>query len=93
MANYRRGWNRIFYRTKGFADVLNVEVYFYSPKLEKSETLTMTKLEDSLYYIDYYFDCIGDFLGVFLEDSVKAGTHVFKVEHGGHIFFEGQPLL
>lgn len=95
--NYKQGLNRVFYQPKGFQDVV-VEGYFYLPDLTKTETYTFTKLENGLYYLDIHFDCIGDYVGIFFEDSVKIKTHVFKVELGYSLHwinYEGEkwPLM
>jgi len=97
MANYKRGTNRLFYQPSNFHDAV-ITAYFYTPKLVKTETYTFTKIEDGLYYLDYKFDDIGEYLGVFFEDDIKTASLVFKVELGYSLWWvtpegEKEPLM
>lgn len=97
MANYKRGVNRLFYQPSSFHSAV-VEAYFYTPKLVKTETYIFTELENGLYYLDYKFEDIGEYLGIFFEDSIKIASKVFKVELGYSLWWitpEGkqEPLM
>jgi hypothetical protein len=95
--NYKRGPNRIFYQPTAFQDI-DVTIYFYNPALEKTDIYNFTKLEEGLYYLDYDFEEIGEYVGIIFESGVKKKTSVFKVEPGYSLYWinpEGgrQPLM
>lgn len=92
MANYKRGTNRIFYQPPDFAAAV-VTAYFYTPKLVQTNVYTFTQLEPGLYYLDFKFEDIGDYIGVFYENGIKKHTRVFKVETGYSLYWNGEPLL
>lgn len=78
MANYAQGSNRIYYVTSAFKSYV-ITVYFYTPKLEKTQILTFTELEPGVYYLDVAFTKLGDYIGIFFEDEAKKAAQVFKI--------------
>jgi len=92
---YRIGQNRIVYQTKSF-NTVEVTAYIYNPDLEQSELYTLSELEPGIYYLDYAFNRIGDYIMVTFENGIRSVGKVLKVDEVSKdytLFWEGQPLL
>lgn len=61
---------RIFYRATGFAEDVEVTVFFIKPDLTQSDTFTLTHWGGGVYYIDVEFENDEPYCGKFSEDGV-----------------------
>lgn len=80
MANlYSIGTNRILYRARGFAIGRTITAYIWTPSLVQSSLLTLTEVDEGLYYLDYDFTEEGTYLGKFFENGIASEAGVFRV--------------
>ena len=77
---FSKGVNRIWYRAGKFAANKNVEIKFRKPDSTLIENISVPESEDEgVYCLDYDFNELGGWLGIFFEDGVKITSCVFHI--------------
>ena len=86
--NFHTGMNRVWYRAAGFVTGKNIEVKFRKPNGTLTNLVVVPESEDEgIYYLDYDFDELGQWLGIFYEDSVKTTSSIFHITPEPHNMF------
>jgi hypothetical protein len=77
--NYPPGWRRIWYKSGGFKEGLNVTVDFLSPSLGKFEDLALVEESGGRYYLDFEFNEYGDWIGTIYENGEKVSCQAYWI--------------
>jgi hypothetical protein len=78
--NYHTGVNRIWYRAAKFATGVDVKVRFRKPDGTLIESFSVPESEDEgIYYLDYNFSELGQWLGIFFEGDLKTSSSIFHI--------------
>jgi len=78
--NYTKGVNRIWYRASAFASDKNVKVRLRKPNGVLLEYVSIPESEDEgIYYLDFDFNELGQWLGIFYENEEKMTSSVFHI--------------
>jgi len=75
---YQRGIQRIFYSTKNSVAGKIVTMKSYCPLLNCLPIDTFTEIGDGLYYLDFNFEKIGNYIATLYENGVVIGTIVYR---------------
>ena len=75
---YQKGKNRIFYQASNLNGD-SVECDFLNPKLERSEKISMTYLDENLYYVDVNFKYSGTYVLRAFKDGIKLNHNIIQV--------------
>ena len=89
--NYIVGNNRLWYKSKAFKEGLFVTVDFTSPSLQEWGDLAFTEKSNGLYYLEFRFDEVGDWIATVYENGEKVFCQVYNV--GRKEFGRGQNIL
>jgi len=90
---YRLGKNRIYYQTGDFSSKI-ITCKFIFPDGEEGPIQSFESIAAGIYYLDYEFEVLGDYLGIFYENSALKATRTFKVgQRRYNTFYEGEPLF
>lgn len=74
------GVNRVWYRAAKFSTDIDVTVRFRKPDDTLVEPISVPESEDEgVYYLDYDFNELGQWLGVFFEGGLKTSSSVFHI--------------
>ena len=76
---YSPGANRIFYKSSGFKEGLEVWVSIHYPDLHEDQVI-LVELGEGIYYFDYNFEIVGMYVTVFYEDGNKCGIQVYNIK-------------
>ena len=76
---YFRGTNRIFYRSKGFQEGLDVTAQFLNPSMIWGSEVVLDELGSGLYFFDLMMNQVGTWVGLFYEDGEKVLSQNFYV--------------
>ena len=74
VAEYPLGTNNVVYKAKGFQTGLTVTCFIWKPNMEKSDELSLTELEFGLYFFNFYFQDVGIYNAIFLENEEPSGA-------------------
>lgn len=78
--NYIKGVNKIWYRASGFAGGKNVKMRLLKPDGMHLEAVSIPESEDAgMYSVDFDFNELGQWLGIFYEDEKKMSSSVFNI--------------
>ena len=78
--NYIKGVNKIWYRASGFASGKDIKVRLRRPNGVLLEDVSIPEsIDEGIYNTDFDFDELGQWLGVFYEDTVKKTSSVFNI--------------
>lgn len=83
---YRLGTNRLFYVATSDSE-LTVTVDITMPSLKTSGLLTMTSVNNGLYYLDMCFTELGSHVFTVFEDGVKKYRDILLVSNGDLILY------
>lgn len=79
MANYSKGINRIFYKTKsGYVEY--VQLYFIQPDLQKKGPIQMFYIDDGVFYADINFPEFGPYIVTIYENGKQKQSDILRVE-------------
>ena len=81
---YGIGQNRIFFQSN-FLEGQTVEIEIVNPRLEKSQRLKMTYLDEVLYYVDLEFKYRGSYTMRVFQDGKRVGHSILPVGNIGGI--------
>lgn len=75
---YQRGLRRLYYRSKKLKTGKEVSVIIYSPELDYS-TYMFTELGYGVYYCDYDFCDLGNYVVIYFENGVQTGIGIYRI--------------
>ncbi len=78
---YSFGVNRIFYRSTGFQEGLQVTVDLLCSNLDNHTNIVLVENGGGIYYFDYDFNYLGVWHGTFCENGVKVASQNFKIKN------------
>lgn len=77
---FSEGVNPVWYRAANFATGKNITVRFRKPDSTLVGPYTVPESEDAgIYRLDYNFDGLGQWVGVFFENGLKTSSSVFHI--------------
>ena len=77
---FSTGVNRVWYRAAEFATDVDITVKFRKPDGTLVGLVSVPESEDDgVYYLDYDFNELGQWLGVFFEGDLKTSSSVFHI--------------
>ena len=77
--NYTPGSHRLWYKSKGFVEGLNVIVDFTSPTLRRFEDMAFVEESGGLYFLDFEFDEYGDWMATIYENGIKVSCQGYNI--------------
>jgi len=77
---YPPGVNRIFYKSTGFKEGLEIQVDILYPNMGNDAGIFLTEVGGGLYYFDYNFPAVGIYAAVFWENGIKRGAQVYNIK-------------
>jgi len=75
---YRRSWRRVYYQTVGLKTEICVKVRIVDSSM-KEFFVNLKEFGYGLYYFDFDFSSLGDYVGTFFEDEKPIGSAVFRI--------------
>jgi|SRR3990167_8380870 len=76
---FKPGVNKVFYKSKGFNGGILVTVEMVFPNLVDRIGLYLDEFEEGVYFLEYNFEFLGKYVGVFYENGKKAQVSSFLV--------------
>jgi len=75
---YQRGKRRIYYQASPPEAGKDVTVSLASPNMKKT-IVTLMEFGHGLYYFDFDFVDLGDYIGTFFENGEVMGSGIFRI--------------
>jgi hypothetical protein len=77
---FSEGTNRVWYRAANFNSEDGITVRFHKPDETDDGPMSMPQCcEDGLYCLEYNFDQLGAWIGIFFEDGLKTSSSIFNI--------------
>ena len=77
---FSKGINHIWYRAANFNANVNVTVKFRKPDSALVGPISIPETDDGgIYCLDYDFDSLGQWVGIFFEDNIKTSSKIFHI--------------
>jgi len=77
---YTKGTNRIWYRPRDFVSGLSVTLQMRKPNGNLCQEQDLVEVDtEGVYFIDYNFDELGQWLGIIKENNTRKTSTVFQI--------------
>ena len=74
-----KGTRRFFYTSKNYIEGVVVKVILVTPNLKELAPIILTEFGHGLYYFEYKFEMIGNYIGMFFENDEHVGEAIFQI--------------
>ena len=81
--NHKQGWYRLFY-TLEFRKTENLFIHCYIPG-ERKVSCKVKQLEDELYFFDFHFRHLGEYVFICFEDEKKTLIIIVTIKNENSI--------
>lgn len=74
-----KGTRRFFYTSNNYIEGIIVKLILITPNLKELLPITLTEFKYGLYYFEYEFKMIGNYVGIFFENDEHVGETIFRI--------------